>query len=115
MKMGISETYREWIHKNEPSFTEVMIQKELTLSINPKISIIVPTFNTPRRILIDAIVSVICQTYSNWELCIADGASTDKLKISIILTLYIVMKIKLLKMEISDWSPILNQDGHLIH
>ena len=84
MKMGISETYREWIHKNEPSFTEVMIQKELTLSINPKISIIVPTFNTPRRILIDAIVSVICQTYSNWELCIADGASTDKLTIKTI-------------------------------
>src|SRR4030065_217532 len=84
MKMGISKTYEEWIHKNEPSFTEVMIQKEIALSINPKISIIIPTFNTSRRILVDAIVSVICQTYSNWELCIADGASTDKLTIKTI-------------------------------
>lgn len=76
-----SKTYFDWIQKNEPSFTEVMVQKDVKLPINPKISIIIPTFNTPKKILIDALVSVITQTYSNWEICIADGNSSDRLTI----------------------------------
>ncbi len=44
----------------------------------PKISIIVPTYNTPKQFLTDVLESVLSQTYSNWELCIADGASTKK-------------------------------------
>ncbi|MEM3290538.1 MAG: glycosyltransferase [Candidatus Micrarchaeaceae archaeon] len=46
--------------------------------INPKISIITPTYNTPKTFLIDMIESVLAQTYSNWELYIADGASKEK-------------------------------------
>ncbi|MDT2755508.1 glycosyltransferase [Enterococcus pseudoavium] len=43
---------------------------------NPLISIIVPVFNVERNLLVDCIESVINQTYTNWELCIADDAST---------------------------------------
>ena len=34
-------------------------------------------YNTDREYLIKAIESVINQTYQNWELCIADDASTE--------------------------------------
>ncbi|MDE1962995.1 MAG: glycosyltransferase family 2 protein [Xanthomonadaceae bacterium] len=42
----------------------------------PLISLIMPTYNTPRRWLERCIDSVRAQVYSNWELCIADDAST---------------------------------------
>ncbi len=42
----------------------------------PLISIIVPVYNTPEKWLNKTIASVGQQTYSNWELCLADDAST---------------------------------------
>lgn len=42
-----------------------------------KYSILVPLYNTPRQFLKEMIESVQMQTYSNWELCLADG-SDDK-------------------------------------
>ena len=39
-----------------------------------KISILVPLFNTPEEFLREMIDSVMNQTYSNWELCLADGS-----------------------------------------
>jgi len=42
----------------------------------PLISVLVPVYNTPEKWLAKAIASVGEQTYSNWELCLADDAST---------------------------------------
>lgn len=39
-----------------------------------KISILVPLYNTPEKFLHEMIESVQKQTYSNWELCMADGS-----------------------------------------
>lgn len=46
------------------------------LPYQPLISVIMPTYNTPERWLRRAIESVQEQVYPNWELCIADDAST---------------------------------------
>ena len=40
----------------------------------PKISILVPLWNTPQDFLQEMIGSVQKQTYANWELCLADGS-----------------------------------------
>ena len=40
----------------------------------PLISILVPLYNTPEKFLRDMIESVLSQTYSNWQLCLADGS-----------------------------------------
>ncbi|WP_155889362.1 glycosyltransferase [Cucumibacter marinus] len=42
----------------------------------PLVSLVMPVFNPPEVSLREAIQSVIDQIYSNWELCIADDAST---------------------------------------
>lgn len=44
----------------------------------PKISIILPVYNTNLEMLEKCILSVLNQSYSNWELCIVDDASSNK-------------------------------------
>jgi len=70
-----SISYDGWIRKNEPSEGDLAVQKQVRFSYEPKISVIVPTFNTPRKILVEMLESVKRQTYANWELCVADGNS----------------------------------------
>jgi len=43
----------------------------------PLISILMPTYNSPEALLREAIESVQAQIYPNWQLCIADDASTQ--------------------------------------
>ncbi|WLG32703.1 glycosyltransferase [Pseudomonas simiae] len=45
--------------------------------VKPLISIIMPVYNPPMDFLREAVESVKSQLYKNWELCIADDASTD--------------------------------------
>src|SRR5215471_19133382 len=42
----------------------------------PLISVLMPVFETPEKLLRRSIDSVLAQTYANWELCIADDHST---------------------------------------
>jgi glycosyltransferase involved in cell wall biosynthesis len=48
-----------------------------TLLYKPVVSVVMPVYNTPERFLREAIESVLDQVYPNWELCIADDASTE--------------------------------------
>ena len=64
--------YRLDIDKNE-----LEAQRRTRFPNEPKISIIVPTYNTRTDFLVAMIESVKDQTYGNWELCIADGGSKE--------------------------------------
>ena len=64
--------YRRWILQNE--IKEEINKKKIAFDFMPKLSIIVPTFNTPVNYLKEMIESVLNQSYTNWELCIADGS-----------------------------------------
>ena len=49
--------------------------QETTAFLNRiKISVIVPLYNTPERFLDDLTISLLAQTYRNWQLCFADGS-----------------------------------------
>lgn len=71
--------YEAWIRTFEPSEIEIANQRDDSekFSYRPLISILVPTYETDKKMLIEMIESVIYQTYGNWELCIADGNSKD--------------------------------------
>lgn len=68
------ESYLEWIKNNEPSTEELNEQRKFKFEYSPKISIIVPMYNTPENYFKELVESVKDQTYSNWELCLADGS-----------------------------------------
>ncbi len=56
---------------------ELDLQRKETFNKDIKISILVPLYNTPKTFLCEMIQSVIDQTYSNWELCLADGSDSS--------------------------------------
>ena len=68
-------TYKKWIEKNEEQ--NHLIDNKL-IKHAPLISIIMPVYNTKIKWLREAIDSVLSQNYKNWELCIADDASTNQ-------------------------------------
>ena len=74
---GNKSLYDRWIEENEPKEDELAKQRNIRFAYEPKISIIVPAYNTPEKFLIAMINSVVNQTYSNWELCIADASNKD--------------------------------------
>jgi len=56
---------------------QVMEEKIKTFSNLPLVSIVMPVFDPEEKWLSQAIDSVLEQSYTNWELCIADDASTN--------------------------------------
>lgn len=66
--------YQMWIENNEPSKEELEEQRNTKFKINPKISIIIPMYNTPINFFEELVNNLIDQTYANWELCLADGS-----------------------------------------
>lgn len=60
-----------------PSDTELAAQRTHMWESTPKISILVPAYETKETFLSALIESVRAQTYSNWELIIADAGAGD--------------------------------------
>ena len=72
--MDQAEIYKKWFAIHKATQEELDNQKNVKFAYEPKVSIIVPTYNTPVKYLEEMIQSVIDQSYSNWQLCIADGS-----------------------------------------
>lgn len=60
-----------------PLKKELREQKTAVFSYMPKISIVVPLYNTPEKFLKEMIDSVKKQSYSNWQLVLADASDRD--------------------------------------
>lgn len=74
-----TQGYSRWIEKVEvPSLPDdsTIYQSIQSMAYAPLISLIMPTYNTSAEHLKACIDSVVAQKYPNWELCIADDAST---------------------------------------
>jgi GT2 family glycosyltransferase len=66
--------YKEWYDLTKTTQEELDSQKSKVFDYNPKMSIVIPTFQTPERYLADMLDSILAQTYTNWEVCVADGS-----------------------------------------
>ncbi len=74
------EQYQLWlrVHALTPARLEAIKRKSARLSYRPRVSIIMPVYDTEPSWLRAAIESVRGQLYDNWELCIADDGSTKE-------------------------------------
>ena len=71
--------YEMWMKYNTPSEEELEKQRKYKFKTRPKISIVIPLYNTPEDLFRELLFNMHRQTYSNWELCLADG-SNEKLE-----------------------------------
>ncbi len=71
------EQYKIWMEKNNLSQEEIERQENYKFEYSPKISVIVPMYNTNEVFFKELIESLKNQTYSNWELCLADGSESQ--------------------------------------
>ncbi|HEY7305207.1 MAG TPA: glycosyltransferase family 2 protein [Bryobacteraceae bacterium] len=74
---GFASDYERWIHEFEHPDDEVIELKLMSVQCRPLISVLMPVYNTNPAELAAAIQSVVGQSYSNWELCIADDCSSE--------------------------------------
>ncbi len=75
------DPYTLWTSHNKltPRLSRYLEAEARTLAKNgPKISLVVPTYNTPAHFLEELISCVTAQFYPNWELCFADDASPQR-------------------------------------
>ena len=70
--------YKEWYENHRPSEQELERERKQVFEYSPKISILVPVYNTPEVFLKQMIQSVRKQTYTNWELCIANANPSNQ-------------------------------------
>jgi len=90
--------------KSFPDESRRKLEEETVFERNVKISILVPLYNTPEAFLKEMIDSVKYQTYSNWELCLADGSDDAHSYVGKVVSDYIesdnrIKYMKLLKNE----------------
>ncbi len=78
-KVVVIDRYAQWIADHEPDATALERQRELAaaLRVQPKISLLLPIYNTPVNFLNDLLRSLVAQTYGNFEICAVDGGSAD--------------------------------------
>jgi len=72
--------YEKWCQQHETLFEDDVgaIARHIeAFRSRPLISVVMPVYNTPEGLLAQAIQSVFEQLYPNWELCIADDASSE--------------------------------------
>ncbi|MBR3249144.1 MAG: glycosyltransferase [Clostridia bacterium] len=91
------EQYKIWMKNNNPSFEILEQQRKTRFEYEPKISILVPMYNTPYNFFKELIECLINQTYSNWELCLADGSENQDEKLQEIIQSDKRIKYKFLK------------------
>ena len=71
-------TYARWLESRKLWPRDLARLRTLSRSLpyQPKLSVIVATYDTAEAHLRSTLDSVFAQTYENWELCIADDASS---------------------------------------
>ncbi len=79
MTMGNNDSrYETWMKLNDVTEEQLEVQRNRIFENGVKFSILVPLHNTPLNFLDELVRSVEAQTYSNWQLCFADGSSNNK-------------------------------------
>ena len=63
--------YARWIREHEPDLDAIERQRAIRLVPAYRFSVITPVWNTPGKFLREMVESVLAQTYTDWELCLA--------------------------------------------
>lgn len=80
-------SFKHWLSTTEKEYLLKTKLSQLTFEYTPLISILIPVYNVEKKWLEKCIMSIENQWYDNWEICIADDASTNQETIDYLNTL----------------------------
>ncbi len=69
--------YTMWIRSKRVGRSQLERQSKKRWKYEPKISIVIPLYNTPLKYLKELMDSLVNQSYHNIEICLADGSTQD--------------------------------------
>lgn len=69
--------YSMWVRSRRLGKALLKKQREKRWRAEPKISIVIPLYNTPLKYLKELMDSLVEQSYQNIEICLADGSTVD--------------------------------------
>ena len=75
-----SDPYAAWVQSQQAAIEKMRLQRDVLLeqlNHRPLFSIVVPVYNPPEQLLRQMLDSVLEQFYPDWELCIAEDASSE--------------------------------------
>ncbi|HEY2102580.1 MAG TPA: glycosyltransferase [Chthoniobacterales bacterium] len=74
------DRYETWIHEHEPDPAQLDAQRSESVAWHspPKISLLIPVFETSPKFLDELLRSIAAQTYPNWEARVVDANSTNE-------------------------------------
>jgi O-antigen biosynthesis protein len=76
----IEKNYADWVKEHEPTDDDLREQRResSTWHRRPKISLLIPLLDPSAEFLNELFVSIVAQTYENWEACVVDGGSKNR-------------------------------------
>lgn len=79
VRLGKKQSYADWVKvfESDPRSAADLESDRQKWRCQPKISVLLPVYNTPPQFLRAALDSVLAQSYPQWQLCIADDCSTQ--------------------------------------
>ena len=72
--------YGEWFLMHRVTEAQLEEQRGHVFALQPKISIVIPLYNTKIPFLHALMETILGQSYANWELCLADGSTKDEVE-----------------------------------
>ncbi len=93
------EAMAQYGTKSFPDELTRKAEEETVFEYRPLYSILVPLYNTDETMLREMIGSVEWQTYSNWELCLADGSDANHSYVKDVVDSFNDSRIKYMKLE----------------
>ncbi len=73
-----SREYESWLKQHRADRQKLQQQREETFPYEPLISFVIPIYNTPERYLRPLMDSILAQSYTNFEICLADGSTSSE-------------------------------------
>lgn len=74
------QLYEQWLEETTPNKEQQFQQSQTRFAFEPKFSIVIPLYETNLNLLKQLLASIQRQTYSNFEICFADGSRTNVLE-----------------------------------
>lgn len=70
--------YDDWFHDQRVTEEELLLQRKARFPYTPKISIVIPLYNTRSDFLVELMDTLVGQSWRNIEICLADGSTSDE-------------------------------------